>query len=212
MNRFIWDLSYPGADVIPGSRLDGHIGGPRAVPGTYSARLELDDWSQTQNFNVLMDPRSESSVADLQAQFDLVQKSRDRISETHNAVRQIHAIRAEIDADEGRLAAGNESISPRLAELIGAIRTELDDLEDQLRQKRATVWQDTANFEPLIDDQFAWLASYTLSAESRPTDSALERYADLEQQLAVHIVRLDKVLRDDVPSLRVLVQEQEERR
>ena len=209
MNRIVWDLTYPGANIIPGSRLDGYIGGPRAVPGIYTALLEVADWSQTQDFEVLMDPRSESSVADLEAQFELVLKARDKVTETHDAVRAIHAIRAEVDAAWEKSQTANNITSARLAEVISAIRTEIDDLEDHLRQKRATVWQDTANFEPLIDDQFAWLASYTLSAETRPTDSALERYNDLEQQLAVYLDRLDTIQREDVSLLRSLMQEWE---
>ena len=169
----------------------------------------MADWSQTQDFEVLMDPRSESSVADLEAQFELVLKARDKVTETHDAVRAIHAIRAEVDAAWEKSQTANNITSARLAEVISAIRTEIDDLEDHLRQKRATVWQDTANFEPLIDDQFAWLASYTLSAETRPTDSALERYNDLEQQLAVYLDRLDTIQREDVSLLRSLMQEWE---
>lgn len=211
MNRVVWDLTYPGANVIPGSRLDGYIGGPRAVPGIYTVRLEVGNWSQDQRFEVLMDPRSESSIADLEAQFDLVLKVRDKVSETHDAVRRIHAIRAEVDAADEKSEAANNTTSARLAEVISAIRPEIDDLEDHLRQKRATVWQDTANFEPLIDDQFAWLASYALSAETRPTDSALQRYDDLEQQLAVYLDRLDKLQRKDVLLLRTLLQEWEDR-
>lgn len=170
MHRLVWDLAYPGADVIPGSRLDGSIAGPKAVPGSYQIRLQVGDWSQTRSFEVLSDPRSESSRADLQEQFDFLLTLRNKITQTHDAVRTIHAIRDEIDAAHVRIvsahvastgaAAERDAVLERVAEAGGTIRVQLDDLEDRLRQKRATVWQDTANFEPLIDDQFAWVASY----------------------------------------------------
>ena len=34
MNRFVWDLRYPGADVIDGSFFFGSARGPKVVPAT----------------------------------------------------------------------------------------------------------------------------------------------------------------------------------
>lgn len=220
MNRLVWDLSYPGADVIPGSRLDGYIGGPRAVPGNYGVRLELDEWDQTQGVEVLPDPRSESTLADLSEQFDFLIELRDRITQTHDAVRSIRSIRDEIaeanariaaEAETGKAAGERDIFLRRLAEVSNTMNTELDELEDRFRQKRSTVWQDTGNFEPLLDDQFAWVAAYTLSADTRPTDSAYERYDDLTKELAIQLARLDRVRRDDVSLLRKIVQDWENR-
>mgnify|MGYP002623477174 FL=1 len=71
MQRFVWDLHHAGANIIEGSRLDGHVGGPRALPGTYTVRLQVDDWQVSQRFDVLPDPRSSASPADLETQFEL---------------------------------------------------------------------------------------------------------------------------------------------
>ena len=146
--------------------------------------------------------KSGSTIADLREQFDLLIRVRDRISETHAAVRTIHAIRDEVQA-----AIVVERNNVPLAGLANGILSDLGELEDALRQKRAKVWQDTANFEPLLDDQFAWLASYTLSADTRPTDSAYERYTDLENELAVQMARLDTLIERDVAQLREMLQE-----
>jgi hypothetical protein len=203
MNRVVWDLSYPDARVIPGSRLDGSSAGPRAVPGTYRVRLEVGKWSQTQEFKVLKDPQSGATPSALKEQFEFLLQVRDRISETHDAVRRIRSMRAEIDAAHGRMAGahgvGAQASAKRKVQLERVtsaendIRAELDDIEDHLRQKRSTVWQDTENFEPLLDDQFAWLASYTQSADTRPTDSARARYQDLAMELTAQLARLDQV-------------------
>ena len=222
MNRFVWDLTYPGADVIPGSRLDGYIGGPRAVPGRYQVRLTVGDQSSTQRFQVLMDPRSTSSRQDLKEQFDFLLLLRDKVTETHDAVRTIHDLRETIDEVGRKIAAASDSttntgrthenaLRDQLAEAGASIWRRLDDLEDKLRQKRAKVWQDTANFEPLIDDQLAWVAGHTLSADTRPTDAAYERFRDLEEQLAAHLAELAGLLDIDVSLFNELVREWEDR-
>jgi hypothetical protein len=216
MNRLVWELTYPGADVISGSRLDGYIGGPRAVPGTFQVRLDVGARSQAKSFSVLMDPRSESTLTELQEQFDFLMKLRDSITRTHDAVRTIHSIRDEIKEAESEVAqarpdTGSRTLVRRVTDLSSAIRRQLDELEDRLRQKRAKVWQDTASFEPLLDDQVAWLASYTMSADTRPTESAYDRYHDLTAELSVQLDRLDTIVRKDVSSLRATLHEWENR-
>ncbi|MBK9314422.1 MAG: hypothetical protein IPM55_09295 [Acidobacteria bacterium] len=66
MNRFIWDLRYPGVD-------GAFFGGPIAAPGKYQARLSIGSRSQMRSFEVKMDPRVAAdgvTVADLQEQLD----------------------------------------------------------------------------------------------------------------------------------------------
>jgi hypothetical protein len=48
----------------------------------------------------------------------------------------------------------------------------------------------------LLDDQFAWLAGYVMSADARPTDSAIERYNDLCRDLDLQLARLDRILHE----------------
>jgi photosystem II stability/assembly factor-like uncharacterized protein len=80
MNRFVWDLKYPPAFLAPGVNegfreriavVTGYTGGPWAVPGTYSVTLSTGDWSRTQSFEVLKDPRVTSTLAELQETFDM---------------------------------------------------------------------------------------------------------------------------------------------
>jgi hypothetical protein len=58
-NRFVWNAQTSG--------------GLMAVPGAYQARVKSGEWSATQPFNLLIDPRVAAggvTVADLKEQFD----------------------------------------------------------------------------------------------------------------------------------------------
>jgi hypothetical protein len=77
MNRFVWDLRYPVVDIVPDAIVWGFTGGPRAAPGTYQVKLESGDWSQTQSFRVLKDPRIPATQAELDEQLDLLLEMRD---------------------------------------------------------------------------------------------------------------------------------------
>jgi len=39
-----------------------NLDGPKAVPGNYAVHLEVDGVSQKQDFKIVADPRTESSV------------------------------------------------------------------------------------------------------------------------------------------------------
>ncbi len=208
LNRFSWDLSYPDARVIPGSRIDGHTGGPRALPGVYQVRLTMGSWSRTEPFEVRMDPRSTSSQGELQEQFEFLLEVRDAISRTHDVVRVVHSLRNQAQHILERAAAAGSSQVARVSELRAALETKLAALEDTLRQKRSRVWQDTANFRPLLDDQLAFVASVTISADTLPTDSARARFADLAGELERRAAELQAILDGEVARFNALVKDQ----
>ena len=52
-----------------------------APPGKYTVRLKVGSFNQTQDFEIKIDPRIESTVEDLQAQFDYLISIRDKLSD-----------------------------------------------------------------------------------------------------------------------------------
>ena len=217
MNRFVWDLLHPGAEIILGGRFDGYTGGPRALPGSYEVRLSAGDWKQSRTLELRMDPRSTATMAELQEQFDFLVTLRDRITETHEAVSAIHSVRRQM-ADtrawveqarpqEPSQQAPWEEFVRQLGEAGDSINAKLVALEDELRQHRSKVFQDTANFPPLIDDQIAYVASQTIAADARPTDQAYQRFSDLDTELAGHLDVLQELLEGDVELFNQLVED-----
>jgi photosystem II stability/assembly factor-like uncharacterized protein len=59
INRFVWDLTHQGADIIPKAKIDGGdpTVGPLVSPGTYKVVLKVDGKSLTATIDVEMDPR-----------------------------------------------------------------------------------------------------------------------------------------------------------
>jgi hypothetical protein len=91
LNRFEWDLHYPGATVFNGIILrGGNTNGPAAVPGAYKVELSVDGQAQRQPLVVAKDTRlSRVTDADLQEQFTLAMQVRDATSRTNEMVIRI---------------------------------------------------------------------------------------------------------------------------
>ena len=72
---------------------------PRAMPGTYRARLTLNkETPQETEVVILPDPRAKATPQELQAQFAFLQEVRDKLTETNDAVRDIRTMRGQLKA------------------------------------------------------------------------------------------------------------------
>ena len=100
LNRFMWDLRYPG--------VGGGFGGPLAVPGTYTARLTAGGQTQTATFEVKIDPRvAKAGVTqdDLAEQLQFALKVRDAQAEAQQLAGKLQAAMRARPADQATLKA-----------------------------------------------------------------------------------------------------------
>src|SRR5262249_34013630 len=78
INRVVWDLRYADAEGFPGMVLWGSLTGPRAVPGSYKARLRVGSLEETVEFTVKPDPRASVSQSDYEEQLRFLLAVRDK--------------------------------------------------------------------------------------------------------------------------------------
>ncbi len=167
-HRFTWDMLHAG----PWSEDPNRMGrrGPMAAPGRYTARLSSGDWSESRDFQLLLDPRvrSEGVTTELvrdQTAFAL--EVRDALSEARLAVRRIR------DA-----AARGEN----LAEEVEEVRRQL--VTAPVRYSR-----------PMLVDQLEYLFGNITRADQEPGEDATRRHRQLSEELERHIRTLDRFLR-----------------
>ncbi len=192
LNTFNWNMRYPDAVTFPGLIMwAGSLTGPVAPAGAYTVRLTVGtDAPQTARVNLLNDPRSPATAADLHAQFDFLIRVRDKTSEANNAVRTIRNVRAQI---EERVNA-----APRLRRNADALLAQLAAVEEQIYQVKNQSSQDPLNFPIRINNKIAALAGVAGSGPFRPTDQTVEVYNEVSASLKIQTDRLDKVLREDL--------------
>ncbi|RMH68242.1 MAG: glycosyl hydrolase [Bacteroidetes bacterium] len=198
-NQFVWDLRYPDAETFPGMILwAGNTRGPKAVPGTYLARLIVGTDSMTVPFEIRKDPRSSSTLADLQAQFDFLIEVRNTFTQTTRAIEQIRDVRAQVQQILDRLPDGPDADAVREAG-----RTLLDRMqavEEALYQTKNQSRQDPLNFPIRLNNKIAALASTVAYGDFRPTEQAYAVKADLTQQIEAELTRLQDILQTDLPT------------
>src|SRR3712207_4396012 len=86
--------------------------GPLAPPGMYQVQLSVGGETYTASFEVRKDPRVAAMQADFDAQFSLLMRIRDKLSETHDAINRLRSIRQQVE-EWGRRAKGAPDHQPQ---------------------------------------------------------------------------------------------------
>jgi photosystem II stability/assembly factor-like uncharacterized protein len=194
LNRFTWDLNSTGVVSFPGMVLWGATqNGPMVLPGSYQVKLTADGVSTTQPLTIVKHPLRNISDADLQYQWDLASRIRDKVNEANQAVIRIRRMKTDIaarikDAPREVVAAGEQ-----LSKALSAV-------EEDIYQVRNQSNQDPLNFPIKTNNRLASLLRVTVSGEGRPTGNVEPIFAELSAELDGHSARLNKTVADQVPA------------
>ncbi|HUU35411.1 MAG TPA: hypothetical protein VMW48_15205, partial [Vicinamibacterales bacterium] len=195
MNRASWDLSSQPIVAFPGMILWGATqNGPTVLPGRYQVRLTADGVSQTQPLSITKHPRRDISDADLQFQWDLATKIRDKVDEANLAVVNIRRIKKE--AEEKSKDAPKEVVAA--AETLAS---NLSAVEGDVYQVKNQSGQDPLNFPIKTNNRLASLLRVAITGEGRPTSNVEPIFEELAAELKAEQERLDKTLATDLVTL-----------
>jgi photosystem II stability/assembly factor-like uncharacterized protein len=197
MNRFVWDLRYPAAEGFPGMVIWGGLPAPRAVPGRYQVRLRVGEQVQVVAFEVLADPRGKATPADFDYQFQFLVAARDKLTETHRAIKQIRDIRDQLTNLRKRLKDVPDSAEVLAA--ADAVDKQLTAIEETLYQTKAKSSQDVLNFPIRLNNKLASLAGAVSMGDNRPTEQAVRVKDELTAQIDAELAKLRLVLDSDLP-------------
>ncbi len=208
-NRFVWDLQYPDVEVFPGLILwpEARPPGPRAIPGLYSASLHVGDEVSEVEFEIRPDPRSNATPEDLEAQFEFLKASCDKLSETHRAIKEIRDTRAQIDALLERTA--DQSASSEIQELAEALKEEMGAVEEVLYQTKNRSPQDVLNYPVALNNRLSSLAMMVRVGDNRPTDQAFEVKNALTAAIDAELAKWSAIRTEQIPEFNRLVRNQE---
>jgi photosystem II stability/assembly factor-like uncharacterized protein len=208
LNRFVWDLRYPGAHRFKGMVFwAGDTRGPIAVPGTYRVTLAAGSWSASRSFQVREDPRVQVAMADLQRQFEFLIQIRDRVSAANDAVKQIRDVVQQLDGVAARVK-GRDS-ADAITVQADSLKAHLGAVERAIYQVQNRSGEDPLNFPIRINNKLAALAGVVGSADAPPTDQSRAVFEDLNAQLQAQLDRLTQILSADVPAFNRLVKVQD---
>ena len=208
MNRFIWHMRYPDARKVPGDKtMDDEGFGPTAPPGRYQARLNVGDDSQAESFLLVKDPRVTATQKDFEAQFDLLVRIRDRLSETHDSIIKLRSVRLQVN--EWIERAKDHASGEAVATSGKTIKDRLKAAEDELIQVAHTGARDRLNLPARLNAKLAEITAVVAAADFAPPTQALAVFADISAKIQPHLDRVEEIIDKDVSAFENLVRELE---
>jgi hypothetical protein len=208
LNRFVWDLDYEGATKVPHAPLwGGSTSGPRALPGAYQVKLTVLGKSYTTPLEIKADPRLAVTQADLEKQFALLIKIRDKVTETDDAINQIRDLREQMNAINKRLK--SDPRAKAIADSGKSLDKKMTEVEEALIQTKAKSGQDVLNFPIRLNNHLVALGGVVGSADTAPTKQSYEVFDMLSKAVDEQLTKWKAIVSTDVKSYDDLVKQQE---
>lgn len=207
MNQFVWDMNYPPAERVDGLILwNGGIGSARAVPGKYSARFRYGKDSVDVPFVVKPDPNYKMTETDYDAQIGFLLQVRDKFSEVQKAIKDIRAVRTQINDFTGRM----DSVGTKDIKKMGdSINKQMTAVEEALYQTKSKSGQDVLNFPIRLNDKIAGLYGVAASGQNPPSKQSREAFADLADQADVQLAKLKRIMDNDLKTFNKMINDKQ---
>jgi len=200
MNRFVWDMRYPGARMVSGAVYVSHghpFRPPRAIPGAYQVKLRVGSKEMTQSWEWKTYPFLKTTKEEFQEQFNLLIKIRDKVSEVNAAINTLRDIKVQIDNLLER--ASSLENQQEVVDAAKDLKARLVSVEDELIQSNSKCAASDLKFPSKLDHQLVLLSTAVESASARPTAQSYEVYKTLSGEIDIQLKKLNTIFERGVP-------------
>ena len=210
MNRFVWNICYPGPDKLdpdltqqpyePLAKSDlfgTGGGGPTAPPGHYNVNLECAGVNQSTSLEIRKDPRVETTQAEFDEQFALAQSLTGKLSSVRSSVNQIRRLKNQLCELSNRLPKKRRTLVTQANNIV----TRLEAIEGALVNVHRETPRDVLRHTAGQDDTLGDLIAVVAIADFAPTDQAKDVAKQTVGQVDKQIARLDKLISGPIAAL-----------
>lgn len=197
-NRYVWDMRYPPAKEVKGMILWwSTLNGPKVIPGNYKVRLTLGDREPyEQPFKILKDPRSATTSAEMQAQFDFLMKIRDKMTETHEGILKLRDARSQIQSFSSRIDTTHKDVKAAAKAILDTLQS----IESTLYQTKLRSAQDPLNYPIKLNNKLGHLSSLSGIGDHAPTVQMEAFRKEASERIDEQLRKLKEVFDKDIPA------------
>ncbi|WP_327019209.1 VPS10 domain-containing protein [Croceibacter atlanticus] len=196
-NLTTWDTRSKGAEVLDGMILWwANLDAPRAYPDTYKVRLNVNGKDEEQSFEIIPNPNSESTAADMKAQYEFISDVNETVDKAHKSIKNIRAINKQLKDFQEQYK--DDERTKELREKAKKLQDDFTAIEEALYQTKNRSGQDPLNFPIKLTNKLGHLNSLVGMGDFAPTeqDKAVKR--ELEQQINAELVKFDNLVSQEI--------------
>ena len=170
--------------------------GAKAVPGQYTVKLAVNGEEQSQSLNILPSPLAETSVDDMQAQFDFVNSNNQTIDKEHKAIKKIRAVNKKLK--EFQMNFKNDEATADLRKQAKTLSKALSSVEKALYQTQNRSNQDPLNFPIRLTNKLGHINNLAMMNDFPPTAQDKVVSEELTQAINTQLGTYERLMKDDV--------------
>ena len=205
LNRYVWDMRYPGP-----AKMDNSMGlpkpkplvadgdstpGPLAIPGSYTVEMVAGGATQVQGFTIVKDPRLATTLAQHKAQFDLQMELTTALDGVNKAVGRIRKLRKQL-ADLG----GADELKAKAEAAREALWAVERVLVDVYRQSPRDGLRNPAG----LNDTLVDLINNVAISDREPTQQTEAVSRELMAAAAAQLAKLEAIVAEDVAAVNAM--------
>jgi len=197
LNTFAWNTRTNGAERLKGMILWwASLDGPKAVPGNYKVSLNINGTEQSQDFEILADPRAEASIADMQAQHDFISEINETIDRAHKSIKKIRKINTQLTAFSTQYK--DDARTEALREKAKEMQEKFGTIEKELYQTKNRSGQDPLNFPIKLTNKLGHLNSLVGIGDFGPTAQDIAVKNELKAAIKKQLEEFDTLIGQEV--------------
>src|SRR6516164_3146344 len=206
LNRFVWDLKYPGPQTLdislapprnkPLAAWADPPAGPTVVPGRYRVELSLGSETMTAEFSVVKDPRLSMTAEGYRQQFELLRELTASLGKVTATVNRIRRLKHRLSALAGGSERGEHDLTAE-AQAVAAKTAVEAVLVDIHRESERDVLRNPAR----LSDTLLTLISTVSLADNAPTKQAAAVSAEIMAQVDAEIGEFERLATTEVAAL-----------
>jgi hypothetical protein len=167
----------------------------------------VDGKPQTQPLKIVPDQRLKVTADDLKKQFDLMQQILGKVTQVHDAVRQIRDVRMQMNALNKRLEEEKNPDAQALKDAASVLDKKMTVVEEALIQTKSKSGQDVLNYPIRINNLLVALGGLVSSADAAPTKQDYDMFDDLGKQADEKLAKWNEIVKTDLAAYNRLAQE-----
>ncbi len=196
-NSHVWDTKTKGAEKLEGMIFWGaSLSGPKAVPGTYKAHLNVNGNQQSHDFTIVADPRAEVSIEAMQQQYDFVMEVNQTIDSAHLAIKRIRKISTQLDVFMERYK--GKEVTKALVEKAKKMKEDFQKVEKALYQTKNRSGQDPLNFPIRLTNKLGHLNNLVTIDDFAPTAQDIAVKNELTGKINAQLKAFNDLLDNEI--------------
>jgi hypothetical protein len=207
LNRFVWDLKYPGPTKLdydlapprpkPLAPDPDNPPGPTVVPGSYAVDLAVSGKTQSAKFTVVKDPRLPTTQAEYEAQFTLHRDIVASLSKLKAAVNRLRRTKRELAEIAGRTAKSDRALKRAATAIVDKLSAIERIMVDPQRKSVRDVLRNPAGLNDTLMDMVAMATT----ADRPPTSQTQAVSREIMAKVDSEVAKFEALVAGDIAKL-----------